>query len=80
MTIDTTTEEENNPTDDEAPLVGDGYDPEPLLTAEDVGLILQISTKSVYELPIPKVRLSKRRIRYRPEDIEKFIDKRATEP
>lgn len=64
--------------DQEEALVGDGYDPEPLLTAEDVGLLLQVPTKSVYELPIPKVRLSKRRIRYRPEDVQEFIDNRAS--
>lgn len=67
-----------SPDADLSRLVGDGYDPEPLLTAEDVGVILQVPTKSVYELPIPKVRLSKRRIRYRPEDIQEFIDNRAS--
>lgn len=62
-----------------SPPVGDGYDANPLLTAADVGIILQVPTKSVYELPIPKVRISKRRIRYRPEDIEEFIESRASE-
>lgn len=88
MTIDTDDQEQDDATED--PLVrdqevdlstsvGDGYDAEPLLTAEDVGIILQVPTKSVYELPIPKVRISKRRIRYRPEDVEEFIDRRASE-
>lgn len=87
MTIDTTDQEKTDvseippPADREearpAPI-GDGYDAEPLLTAEDVGILLQVPTKSVYELPIPKVRISKRRIRYRPEDVEEFIDKRAS--
>lgn len=87
MTIDTTDQETNDTPESPPPAdregarpapVGDGYDAEPLLTAEDVGIILQVPTKSVYELPIPKVRISKRRIRYRPEDVEEFIEKRAS--
>lgn len=62
-----------------SPPVGDGFDAEPLLTAEDVGIILQVPTKSVYELPIPEVRISKRRVRYRPEDVEEFIESRASD-
>lgn len=56
--------------------VGDGYDPEPLLTAEEVGAILKVPTKSVYELPIPRVRISRSRIRWTPADIRDFIERR----
>ena len=35
--------------------VGDGYDDEPLLTAEEVGEILRVPVKSVYDLPIKRV-------------------------
>lgn len=58
-------------------LVGDGYDPEPLLTAEDVAALLSVPVKSVYELAIPRVRVGKRRIRWRPADVREFIDRRV---
>ncbi len=58
-------------------LVGDGYDVEPLLTVDDVAAILRVPTKSVYELPIPKVKLSRRRVRYRHADVRGFIDRRT---
>ncbi len=58
-------------------LVGDGYDIEPLLTAEDVGGILRVPAKSVYELPLPRIRLGTRRIRWRPADVRAFIDRRT---
>ena len=57
-------------------LVGDGYDPEPLLTAKEVAEILRVPVKSVYELPINRVRLGRRRVRWRPEDVRDFIDRR----
>jgi len=58
-------------------LVGDGYDAEPLLTAGDVGTLLKLPAKSVYELPIPRVRLGPRRIRWRPADVRAFITRRT---
>jgi predicted DNA-binding transcriptional regulator AlpA len=58
-------------------LVGDGYDAEPLLTAGDVGTLLKLPPKSVYELPIPRVRLGPRRIRWRPADVRAFITRRT---
>lgn len=88
MTIDATDQNQNNSSQNAASgkgdhdartPVGNSYDAEPLLTAEDVGLMLQVPTKSVYELPIPKVRISERRIRYRPEDVQEFIESRASE-
>lgn len=44
-----------------------------LLTAAEVAAYLKISPKKVYGLGIPEVRLSDRRVRYRPEDLEAFI-------
>lgn len=61
-------------------LVGDGYDPEPLLTAEEVGEILSVPTKSVYELSIPRVRIGRRRVRWRPADVRDFISRRVEDP
>lgn len=58
-------------------LIGDGYDAEPLLTAGDVGTLLKLPAKSVYELPIPRVRLGPRRIRWRPADVRAFITRRT---
>lgn len=66
----------DSPEDYRPDLVGDGWDPEPLLTAEEVGEILQVPKKSVYELPIPRVRISKRRIRWRPKDVRQFVEDR----
>lgn len=60
-------------------LVGDGYDVEPLLTAEDVSVILRIPVKSVYTLPIPKVKLGRRTVRYCPASIRTFIERRTVE-
>lgn len=57
-------------------LVGDGYDPEPLLTADEVGRWLQVPTKSVYELSIPRIRIGRRRIRWRPVDVRAFLNRR----
>ena len=67
-------------TSGEAPhleLVGDEYDAEPLLTAGDVGTLLKLPAKSVYELPIPRVQLGPRRIRWRPADVRAFITRRT---
>lgn len=61
-------------------LVGDGYDAEPLMTAEEVGEVLQVPTKSVYDLPIPRVRVSSNRVRWRPRDVRAFVERRTEEP
>jgi predicted DNA-binding transcriptional regulator AlpA len=58
-------------------LVGDGFDLEPLLKARDVARILQVPEKSVYELPIPRVELGPRRIRWRPADVNEYINRRT---
>lgn len=61
-------------------LQGDGYDPEPLLTADEVSEILKVPKKSVYDLPIPRVRIGKRRLRWRPEAIREFVMERTETP
>lgn len=71
---------EGRPTDERPDLVGDGYDPEPLYTAGDVAEILSVPAKSVYELPIPRVRVGRRRIRWRPADVRAFIERRTETP
>lgn len=76
MPSDTTSTE--RPPDDHRPdLVGDGFDPEPLMTADDVSEFLQVPTKSVYELPIQRVRVSQNRVRWRPADVRAFVERRT---
>jgi predicted DNA-binding transcriptional regulator AlpA len=49
---------------------------ERLLRAVDVAAILSVPTKRVYELGIPAVRLSRRCLRWRPADIERWLEGR----
>ncbi len=56
------------------PLVGDGYDIEPLLTAKEVAKILRVGLGRVYDLPIPRFRLGPQRIRWRAVDVKEYID------
>lgn len=58
-------------------LVGDGYDDEVLLKARDVARRLGLSVNQVYELPIPRVRVGKRSIRWRPRAVDAFIETRT---
>lgn len=60
-----------------AAFVGDGYDPARLLTAKDVADLLQVHINAVYRLPIPQVRLSQRRVRFRPHDVKRYINSRC---
>ena len=60
-------------------LVGDGYDVEVLLKASDVARILQMPEKSVYSLPIPRVVLGPRRIRWRPADVSEYINRHVND-
>lgn len=46
-----------------------------LLTAAEVGSILRINPKKVYELKIPRVVLSTRRIRWREQDVIEYIER-----
>lgn len=64
-------EEEHRPD-----LKGDGWDPEPLLSVHDVARLLGLSKSAVYELPIPRVRVAKRAVRWRPEVVRRFIERR----
>ena len=51
---------------------------EPLLRASEVASILKIPLKSVYDLPVPKVRLGPGRVRFRPRDLEEYITNHMT--
>lgn len=52
-------------------------DPERLLTAKEVGEVLGIPTKSVYELGgLERVQLGERRVRWRLPDVRAFIQRR----
>lgn len=46
------------------------------LTAEQVAEKLQVSKKRVLDLPIPQVRVGPRTIRYLPEDVAAYMEKR----
>ena len=54
-----------------------GHLPAPLLTARDVGRLLQVSHKRVYDLPIARVQLSEHSYRWRLEDVMAFIEART---
>jgi predicted DNA-binding transcriptional regulator AlpA len=49
---------------------------EPLLTAADVGRILGVRQKRVYELGIPAVRISERSLRWSRADLANWIAER----
>jgi predicted DNA-binding transcriptional regulator AlpA len=51
--------------------VGDA-NPE-LMTAKEVGALLRIAAKKVYELPLPRVELSQRRVRWLRVDVLAYI-------
>lgn len=55
---------------------GDGWDPEPLLTAEQVAEILKVPRDRVYQLPIPRVKISQRCVRWRPKRVREWIRQR----
>jgi predicted DNA-binding transcriptional regulator AlpA len=50
---------------------------EPLLTAAEVGRILGVRAKRVYELGIPAVRLSEKCLRWRPSAVQAWLDSRS---
>ena len=50
--------------------------PEPLLTATEVARIVGVSTKRIYELGIPAVRISDRALRWRPSTVAAWIESR----
>jgi predicted DNA-binding transcriptional regulator AlpA len=47
-----------------------------LLTAHQVGRILGVRPKRVYELGIPAVRISERALRWRQDDLNEWINSR----
>jgi predicted DNA-binding transcriptional regulator AlpA len=57
-------------------LVEEQGRPEPLLTAAEVAKIVNVPAKRVYELGIPVVRISQRSLRWRPSDVERWIEER----
>ena len=61
----------------EAVLVGDGHDLEPLLTYKQVARILGMKPDEVYRLPIPRIRISERRTRWRPADVRAYLSRRT---
>ncbi len=50
--------------------------PDSLLTAREVGAILGVRSKRVYELGIPTVRISARQLRWRPSAVQQWIASR----
>ncbi|UCC84808.1 MAG: helix-turn-helix domain-containing protein [Gemmatimonadota bacterium] len=50
-----------------------------LLTRDEVAAWLKLSPKRVYDLPVPRVKLGRRTIRWRKADIEEFIARRTTD-
>ena len=58
-------------------LVGDGWDDEPLLTVKQVAVILSVPVNTAYELPIDRIRVGRRNIRFRPQDVHDFIQRRS---
>ena len=60
-----------------ADLVGDGWDDEPLMRADDVAEALAVSTQTVYRLPIPRLRITRGAVRWKPADVRAFLDRRV---
>lgn len=50
--------------------------PDSLLTAREVGAILGVRPKRVYELGIPTVHISARQLRWRPSAVQQWIASR----
>ena len=48
-----------------------------LLTQQDVAEYLGVSTRTVRDLPIRRVRPTQRTVRYRVEDVEAYLAKRT---
>ena len=62
------------------PLEGDSDEDEPLLKAAEVGKMLGIATNNVYQLPINRVRVGKRTVRWRPAAVREFIEQGDESP
>jgi len=61
-------------------LVGDGDEDEPLFNAAEVRKMLGIATNNVYQLPINRVRVDKRTVRWRPSAVREFIERGDKKP
>jgi len=62
---------QNPPTDN--PLVIE------LLTAKELAQHLRLPQKAVYDLPIPRIKLSSGRVRWSRADVEQFLAERVTQ-
>lgn len=51
-------------------------DPDDLLTAQDVADLLSVSKYSVYQMPIPRMRISPKRLRWERRDVIAFAHER----
>ena len=54
-------------------IVGDGYDSEELWTPVEAAAFLRVSVKRLYEMPVPRIRLTTRRIRFRPATVRAYV-------
>jgi predicted DNA-binding transcriptional regulator AlpA len=64
-----------------ARMLSDGPQaPEALLTAAQTARIVGVSTKRLYELGIPAVRISERSLRWRPTTVAAWIAQREGTP
>jgi predicted DNA-binding transcriptional regulator AlpA len=50
-----------------------------LLTRDEVAAWLKLPVRRIYELPIPKVKLGRRTVRWRRADVEDFLNRRTME-
>lgn len=57
-------------------LLGDDYEKASLLKVDEVSELLSLSTRSVYDLRIPRVQLSRGRVRWSLQDVLSFLDDR----
>jgi len=57
-------------------MIPDRYDPERLLTADEVAQVLGVHRKRVYALPLPRIMLSEKCVRYRWADLAVWLQSR----
>lgn len=55
----------------------DAWDPEPLMTAGQVAEALGVRRSRVYEIPVRRVRIGRRTLRWRPEDVRNYLERRS---
>lgn len=54
-------------------LLGDGYESAKLLNAKEVAELLSVSERCVYDLRIPRIQLSRGRVRWSLRDLREFL-------